>query len=358
MIILGIESSCDETAVAIVDDKFNILAHCLVSQIKLHQSFGGVVPELAARAHLEVIDSLITQTIAKSKISLNDIDGFAGVCGPGLIGGLMVGAVAAKTLALVCSKPFLAINHLQAHALTPTLFENIKYPFLLLLVSGGHSQFVAVLGVNKYILLGETIDDAIGEAFDKAARLLGLPYPGGAEIQNLATQGDPLSFKFPKPLCTGTHNYQKNCNFSFAGLKTAVRQQIINLSVNNFQAKERANTAHNLSEQMIKDICASLQHTITDIVVDRTLHAIQIFEKEHGHLEHLVVSGGVAANLYLRMNLEKFVNNKGITAVFPPLEFCTDNGVMVAWCGIKKLQAGLIDELNTPINPRWSLEEL
>jgi N6-L-threonylcarbamoyladenine synthase len=337
MIILGIESSCDETAIAIIKNR-EVLAHLVLSQIDTHKAFGGVIPEVASRMHLEAIDGLIVQALAMANIGLADIDVFAATTGPGLAGGLLVGSLAAKTLSLVHNKPFVAVNHLQGHALMPTMNEDVQFPFLLLLVSGGHTQFLAVNGINDYKILGGTIDDAIGEAFDKSARLLGLPYPGGREIELLASRGDENKYKFPLPLIG-----QKNCNFSFSGLKTAVREVVIGKELND---KDK------------KDIAASLQHTIVKILLNRTKNAIESFEKDYGKLNAMVISGGVSANLKIRTELGDFLQNRNIRLVCPPINLCTDNGIMIAWAGYCRASAGLFNNLDFPIKVRWSLEEL
>ncbi|MCL2567767.1 MAG: tRNA (adenosine(37)-N6)-threonylcarbamoyltransferase complex transferase subunit TsaD [Alphaproteobacteria bacterium] len=337
MIVLGIESSCDETAIAIIKDK-EILSHIVLSQIDAHKAFGGVIPEVASRMHLEAVDGLINAAVKEAKLNLRDIDVFVATAGPGLAGGLIIGSLAAKTLSLVFNKPFVAVNHLQGHALMPTMNEDVKFPFLLLLVSGGHTQFLAVNGINDYKILGASIDDAIGEAFDKSARLLGLSYPGGREIELLAADGDENRFKFPLPLCN-----QKNCNFSFSGLKTAVREEVF--------GKE-------LSEQDKKDIAASLQHTIVKILLNRTQNAINMFEKDYGRLNQMVISGGVSANLKIRAALGDFLKTKNISLVCPPLNLCTDNGLMIAWAGYLMARENLFNSLDFPIKVRWSLEEL
>lgn len=337
MIVLGIESSCDETAIALIKDN-EILSHIVLSQIDIHKQFGGVIPELAARSHLDVIDTLIIEAITQAKVSLDAIDVFSATCGPGLAGGLIMGALASKTLAMVYNKPFVAANHLQGHALIPTMSNDVKFPFLLLLVSGGHTQFLAVNGVNDYKILGSTIDDAIGEAFDKSARLLGLPYPGGLEIEALALLGDKNKYKFPMPLCN-----QKNSNFSFSGLKTAVKDTIIKLEIN---------------QQVKQDISASLQHTIIKVLLNRSKYAIESFEDKYGKLNSFVISGGVSANKAIRIELETFLAKKNIQLVCPPMDLCTDNGVMIAWAGLKRAELGLFDNLDFPIKVRWSLEDL
>lgn len=337
MYVLGIESSCDETGIAIVNDS-KVLAHKLFSQVSTHAKYGGVIPEIAARQHLEYINFLIKETLADAHLSLEDISAFAAALGPGLAGGLIVGALSAKTLALICNKPFIAVNHLQAHALIPSLEYKIHNPHLILLLSGGHSQFIVANGLQEYQVLGTTLDDSVGEAFDKSARLLGLNYPGGKEIEVLAKLGDPLRFNFPKPLVN-----QKNCNFSFSGLKTAVKDTVDKLE---------------LTTQTVEDLAASLQYTILQIILNRLEHAILMFDKQYGKLQQLVLSGGVAANQYLQQHIAEFLQKQGIQLIVPKKDLCTDNGVMIAWAGLKKLQANLIDDLNFPIKVRWSLEDL
>lgn len=336
--VLGIESSCDETGIAVVDENGNILANILYSQIEQHKQYGGVVPELASRAHLEIIHILIKDLVTKHKIDLNTIDAFCATSGPGLMGGLLIGMLVAKTLAMIYKKPFIAINHLQAHCLMPTIGKPIQYPHLLLLVSGGHSQFLICKNINDYIVLGDTLDDAMGEAFDKSARLLGLGYPGGAEIEKLAKEGNAYAFDFPKPLY-----YQKNCNFSFSGLKTAVKQVVENVELN---------------KQNIADICASLQRVIVEIVINRTENAIKMFEKDYGKLQDLVISGGVSANLSIQKGLQNCLDQHNINLLVAPLQYCTDNGAMIAWCGMLRYKLGLFNNLDFQAKSRWSLENL
>jgi N6-L-threonylcarbamoyladenine synthase len=342
MITLGIETSCDETAVAIITSQGKVLSHKLNSQIDIHRAFGGVVPEVAARAHVDIIDILIKQALEEAKINPQDIDLYSATSGPGLLGGLMVGSIAAKTMAWCFNKPFVGVNHLVGHALLPTMFEEISFPFLLLLVSGGHTQFLAVLKEDKYELLGQSIDDAIGEAFDKSARLLGLPYPGGVEIQKLATMGNPHKYVLPKPL------YKKpNCDFSFSGLKTAVKDLITSLG-----------GQEGLSQTQRYDICASLQYTIAQTVEDRLIKAVSMFEGSHGKLSSLVVSGGVCANTEIRGVLKQYTDTNNIKLHLPPMELCTDNAVMIAWAGLQKYKTQGADGLNFPIRSRWALKDL
>ncbi len=354
MKILGIETSCDETAVAIVDDEKKILSHILKSQIDLHKKFGGVVPELAARGHIEILDNLILQALAEAKLQFAEIDGFSATCGPGLIGGVIVGMMAAKTLASVFQKPFIAVNHLEAHALTARLTSNINFPYLLLLISGGHCQILLARAVGNYEKLGETIDDALGEAFDKVAQMLGLPYPGGPALEKLAQQGDAKRFKFPKPLIDGALNKEHLRDFSFSGLKTAVRREIEKLTGEEF--------SHLTSPQKISlkdkiDICASFQRVVCEILINRLENSFQFLGFE-GEIKNLVVAGGVAANRYIFSALQNWAEKHDLRVITPPINLCTDNAAMIAWAGLERLSLGLKDELNFKPRARWELAEL
>jgi N6-L-threonylcarbamoyladenine synthase len=337
-LVLGLETSCDETAVAIVDDSRRILAHRLISQLDEHRMYGGVVPEIAARAHLDHLDTLVRKTCADSGLSLDQLDGIAATCGPGLIGGVMVGAMMGKALALSLEKPFLAVNHLEAHALTARLTDNVPFPYLLLLISGGHCQLLGVEGVGKYVHYGSTIDDAVGEAFDKVAKLLGLGYPGGPAVEQAALKGDAARFALPQPMMG-----KAGCDFSFSGLKTAVRTLALNIGL--------------LSEQDKYDVAASFQRSVALCLADRTAKAMQLFMQGYGSGHMLVVAGGVAANMALRGALHDCAVKNGMKLVVPPPALCTDNGAMVAWAGIEKLRLGLVDGLDTVIRPRWPLAE-
>ena len=337
-VVLGIETSCDETAAALVRGDRRVLSAPLFSQLAEHAPYGGVVPEIAARAHVEKLDLLIGQAMREAGLELTDLAGVAATAGPGLIGGLMVGLLTGKTIALVHGLPLVAVNHLEAHALTARLIAGVEFPYLLLLVSGGHCQLVAVEGVGRYRLLGTTIDDSIGEAFDKVAKMLGLGYPGGPAVERLARKGDPSRFALPRPL-QGT----ATCDFSFSGLKTAVRHRILDLGA---AAAEPATMA---------DLCAGFQAAAGDVLVDRSARALR---REAGHCRALVVAGGVAANLYLRQRLEQVAEKAGILLIAPPLELCTDNAVMVAWAGIERLRLGPDDDQGMPARARWPLEEL
>ena len=341
MQILGIETSCDETAVAIVgDERPRIRANLVLSQLKEHRRFGGIVPEVAARAHLAHLDRLVARALDESGTGWDELDGVAATGGPGLIGGVMVGVMLAKSVALARGLPFLAVNHLEGHALTARLTDDVPFPFLLLLVSGGHCQLLIVEGVGRYSRLGTTVDDAAGECFDKGAKLLGLGFPGGPEIERAAASGHPARFPLPRPL-----KGRPGCDFSFSGLKTALREIVV--------AKGGASA---LSQQMISDLAASLQAAIADSLVDRTGHAIRKFRERHPAGAHLVVAGGVAANRVLRAALSDLAIRHGLAFVAPPPALCTDNGAMIAWAGVERLKAGLVDGLDFAPRPRWPLD--
>lgn len=345
MIVLGIESSCDETAAAIVDEKREILGQSLLSQEE-HKVYGGVVPEIAARAHLEHIDEIIELCVKRSGVKLTDLDAVAASAGPGLIGGVVVGVMAAKALALALNKPFVAVNHLEGHALCARLSNNVEYPYLLLLVSGGHCQILVVKNVGEYERLGTTIDDAAGEAFDKVAKMLGLGYPGGPMIEKSAAVGDETRFSLPRPLIGSN-----DCNLSFSGLKTAVRKLI-----ESYAPDGNLNHAA-IPGKDIADICACFQYAATDCLVRKLKRAIGIFKQKYPKGRHLVVSGGVAANTYLREKLRILADENGLEFAAPPIRFCTDNGVMVAWAGLERFRAGYTDSLDFKPRPRWPLDE-
>jgi N6-L-threonylcarbamoyladenine synthase len=337
--VLGIETSCDETAVALVDAKRQVLAEALSSQLERHAPYGGVVPEIAARAHVEILDRLIAQVMEEAGLGFDQLAGIAATAGPGLIGGLIVGLTTAKAIAAVHRLPLLAINHLEAHALTARLTDAIPFPYLLLLVSGGHCQLQVVEGVGAYRRLGTTLDDALGEAFDKAAKMLGLGYPGGPAVERAAAEGDPGRFALPRPML-----HQPGCHFSFSGLKTALRQTI-----------ERLGPGA-LATPHLNDLCASFQAAAGDILLDRTIRAAEIFLRDHPGGETMVVTGGVAANGYLRARLGALAERLGLHLVLPPPRLCTDNGVMVAWAGLERLSLGLIDGLGVSARARWPLD--
>lgn len=339
MRVLGIETSCDETAVAIVDDGRDVLAHALASQIEEHRPYGGVVPEIAARSHLDRLDTLVAKAMDEAGLGFADIDGFAATAGPGLIGGVMVGVMTAKALASVHRKPFLAVNHLEAHALTVRLTDDVAFPYLLLLVSGGHCQVLAVRGVGQYTCLGSTLDDAAGECFDKSAKMLGLGFPGGPAIERAAQDGHAGRFELPMPL-----KGRAGCDFSFSGLKTAVRHTV------------EALPPGPLSDQDGKDLAASLQHAVVDHVIDRCRNAMKMTDDLQPAA--FVAAGGVAANKVLRSALEDLSAENGLPFVVPPVDLCTDNAVMVAWAGLERLRLGMRDPLDFKPKPRWPLEQL
>lgn len=339
IIILGIESSCDDTGVAIVCSDKTILANVVVSQLKEHAPYHGVVPEIASRAHMQNIENATNEALSQAGLELKDIDAIAVTAGPGLIGGVIVGTMFAKGLASVLKKPFVAVNHLEGHALTARLTSDVQFPYLLLLVSGGHCQFIAALGVGQYKILGATLDDAVGEAFDKCAKLLGLGYPGGPMIEKLAKLGDPKAYKLPLSMTN-----RAGCEMSFSGLKTAVRQLV-----------ERQDA---LTEKVVADICAAFQYTVGEILAVKLTYAIEMFLSYAGDHHSFVIAGGVAANLYLRERLETIAVEKGFELIAPPVALCTDNAAMIAHAGLERLQLGLVDDLGFCPRARWSLEEL
>ena len=347
--VLGIETSCDETAVAIVDDQKNIISNLIISQIDLHKEFGGVVPELAARNHADVLDQLIKKSLLDSKLQFEDIDAIAATAGPGLIGGVIVGLTTAKTIASVYQKPLLAINHLEAHGLTIRLSHSIAFPYLLLLVSGGHCQIILALGVGKYQKIGETIDDALGEAFDKVAQMLGLDYPGGPKIEQLAKKGDENKYQLPKPLF-GIKEHR--CNFSFSGLKTAVRRLIEKLTNCPY---EHLSSASKLNEQQIADVSASFQKVVSLILIDRLANSLEIIANTKIKIDTLVIAGGVAANQYIYQKISEFGNKNHLKTFCPQIKLCTDNAAMIAWAGIEKLRLGMVDELNFKPKAKWEM---
>jgi N6-L-threonylcarbamoyladenine synthase len=329
-LILGIESSCDETAAALVTSDRRILAHRLAGQEAAHRPYGGVVPEIAARAHVEILPRLIEEVLAEAKIDLAEVDAIAATAGPGLIGGVMVGLVTAKGLALASGKPLVAVNHLEGHALSPMLSDpDLAFPYLLLLVSGGHCQLLFVEGVGRYRRLATTIDDAAGEAFDKSAKLLGLGFPGGPAVERAAAAGDAKAVPLPRPLLGSPEPH-----FSFAGLKSAV-----------LRAKESGLYAD-------ADIAASFQQAVVDCLIDRTRRAIEAADGATA----LVVAGGVAANQAIRAALAGLAAASGLPFVAPPLWLCTDNAAMIAWAGAQRFEAGLVDGLDAPARARWPLD--
>jgi N6-L-threonylcarbamoyladenine synthase len=337
--VLGIESSCDETACAVLAPDGAILAEVLLSQIAEHAAFGGVVPEIAARAHLAALPRLAAACLREAGLGYNDLGAIAATAGPGLIGGLLVGTGFAKGAALAVHQPYLAINHLEAHALTARLpgLEHTQpaFPYLLLLLSGGHSQCILVEGVGRYRRLGTTLDDAAGEAFDKTAKLLGLPYPGGPALEACARTGAPDAYRLPRPLL-----HRAGCDFSFSGLKTAVALLVA------------AQPSGPLPAAQAADIAASFQAAVTDILADRLANALALCPAART----VVVAGGVAANAAIRSRLTAMCTEQGKAFIAPPLRLCTDNAVMVAWAAIERLRAGFADTLEAPCRPRWPLE--
>lgn len=340
--VLGIETSCDETAAAVVRGPTNrqILSNTIRSQIDEHTAFGGVVPEIAARAHIEILDKVIAEALREAGCSWEDVDAVAATAGPGLIGGVIVGFMTAKAIAMSAGKPLIGVNHLEGHALTARLTDDLEFPFLLLLVSGGHSQFLLVRGVGDYERLGTTIDDAIGEAFDKTAKLLGLPYPGGPHVEKMARQGDGARFRLPRPLLD-----RPGLDMSFAGLKTALRTQ--------------AKKLEPVDEQTVADLCAGFQRAVADVLAARTRTALELFAGRHPEAEPvIVVAGGVAANQEIRASLLQAAGNAGARFVAPPMALCTDNAAMIAWAGIERLQSGPVDDMALSPRPRWPLDQI
>jgi len=343
MIILGIETTCDETAAAVVErndqGRGRILSNIVLSQVSEHAAFGGVVPEIAARAHVEALDLIIGSAMAQAGCSYDHIDGVAAAAGPGLIGGVIVGLTTAKAIALVRNKPLIAVNHLEAHALTARLTDATPFPYCLFLASGGHTQVVAVRAVGDYVRLGTTMDDAIGEAFDKTAKLLGLGYPGGPQVEKEAARGNATRFALPRPM-----QGRKDADFSLSGLKTALRLEAEKIAP--------------LTDQDVSDLCASFQQAVVDVVLDRLRAGLRLFRANYGAPSALVAAGGVAANQAIRKVLQRLAFEVGTTLVAPPLELCTDNGAMIAWAGAERLALGYTDALDIAPRARWPLDEI
>jgi N6-L-threonylcarbamoyladenine synthase len=343
MLVLGIETTCDETAAAVVkrhdDGSATILSNIVLSQIAEHAAFGGVVPEIAARAHVEALDLIIATAMADAGHDFGALDGIAAAAGPGLIGGVIVGLTTGKAIALVHEKPLIAVNHLEAHALTARLTSSVAFPYCLFLASGGHTQIVAVRGVGDYVRLGTTRDDAIGEAFDKTAKLLGLGYPGGPRVEQEAARGDATRFTLPRPMI-GRHD----ADFSLSGLKTALRLEAEKIAP--------------LSAQDVADLCASFQRAIVETVTDRLRHGLRLFREQFGTPSALVASGGVAANGAIRAAMLSLAAEDGVPLVVPPPALCTDNGAMIAWAGAERLAYGLCDTLDTAPRARWPLAQV
>ncbi|MBS9478204.1 tRNA (adenosine(37)-N6)-threonylcarbamoyltransferase complex transferase subunit TsaD [Ancylobacter radicis] len=343
LLLLGIETTCDETAAAVVrrraDGSGTILSNIVLSQTADHAPYGGVVPEIASRAHVEVLDRVIERALRSSGVKLVEMDAIAAAAGPGLIGGVIVGLTTAKAIALAARKPLVAVNHLEAHALTARLTDAVPFPFLLLLVSGGHTQLVAVTGVGEYHKLGGTMDDAIGEAFDKTAKMLGLPYPGGPAVERAALRGDASRFALPRPL-----HGKPVPDFSLSGLKTAVRLEALRIAP--------------LTDQDVNDLCASFQGAIVDILADRVRCALRVMRERGMKPSALVLAGGVGANQAVRRVLHKVAADGGTRLAVPPPELCTDNGAMIAWAGAERFALGLTDDLAVSPRARWPLEEV
>ena len=338
MKILGIESSCDDTSISIIDNKKNIIANETISQNQIHKDYKGVVPELAARNHVLFIDKILKRILKKHQLRITDIGLIAATAGPGLVGGLLIGLTFAKTLSQVNKIPFIGVNHLEGHALTARLTNKVEYPFLLLLVSGGHSNFYFISDVNDYKFLGGTLDDALGEAFDKVANILGLDFPGGPQLELLAMKGDYRKVRLPKPLIN-----IKTLDMSFSGLKTAAFSRKNEIDKNNISRY---------------DLAASFQKSVADVLCKKISLAIDISNKEFSNFKNVVVSGGVAANNYLREKIIETVKLKEKLVFFPPTSLCTDNGAMIAWAGYELYSAGVKSRLNIKANPRWPLESM
>jgi len=342
MRVLGIETTCDETAAAVVrlrgDGTGEILADEVMSQIAAHAPYGGVVPEIAARAHVEIVDGLIARALTTAGVKASALDGIAAAAGPGLIGGVLVGLMTGKGMALATGKPFVAVNHLEAHALVARLAGRLAFPYLLLLASGGHTQILAVRGVGDYLRLGATMDDAIGEAFDKTAKLLGLPYPGGPAVEAAARDGDATRFALPRPLIG-----RPTADFSLSGLKTATRLA--------------AQAIAPLRPRDVADLCASFQAAIVDVIEDRLRVGLKLFRERIGAPpQAVVVAGGVASNGAIRDGMARFCAQAGLPLIAPPPKLCTDNGAMIAWAGLERLRLGQTDDLTVAARPRWPLD--
>ncbi len=342
MIVLGIETSCDETCAAILEyadiSQCNILSNIIYSQISEHKDYGGVVPEIAARSHINNIDVVIQESFQKAKLNFNSIDAIAVTSGPGLKGGLLVGVTFAKTMASILKKPLIGVNHLEGHALTIRMIEKIEFPYLLLLVTGGHTQLLVVKGVGDYERLGTTIDDALGEAYDKVAKSLNLGYPGGPIIEKLAKQGTESHIVFPRPL-----QRSKDMSFSFSGLKTAVKREI--------------DKSIPLSEQSLSNICKAFQDSVIDILHTKLVMAVEHFRKEYSSNTNVVLAGGVAANKSIFSEITKISREKEFGVFVAPKELCTDNAAMIAWAGIERINSGNLQKESVNVRTRWPLDE-
>jgi N6-L-threonylcarbamoyladenine synthase len=342
MLVLGIETTCDETAAAVVerqaDGSGRILSNIVRSQTSEHARFGGVVPEIAARAHVDLLDGIVGQAMKEADVGYAQLSAVAAAAGPGLIGGVIVGLTTAKAIAMVHDTPLIAVNHLEAHALTPRLTCALAFPYCLFLASGGHTQIVAVVGVGQYVRLGTTVDDAMGEAFDKVAKMLALPYPGGPEVERAAASGDPKRFTFPRPMLG-----RPDANFSLSGLKTAVRN-------------EAGRLTPPLASQDVSDLCAGFQAAVLESTADRLSVGIKMFCEKFGPPRALVAAGGVAANRAIRGALQDVAAKAQTTLIIPPPALCTDNGAMIAWAGAERMALGLTDTMDAPPRARWLLD--
>jgi len=341
-LVLGIETTCDETAAAVVerhsDGSGQILSNVVRSQTEEHVPYGGVVPEIAARAHIDLLDGIVERAMKEAGVGFDELSAVAAAAGPGLIGGVIVGLTTAKAIAMVHITPLIAVNHLEAHALTPRLTNTLEFPYCLFLASGGHTQIVAVVGVGNYVRLGTTVDDAMGEAFDKVAKMLGLPYPGGPQVERAAQHGDPARFAFPRPMLG-----RADANFSLSGLKTAVRNEASRLVP--------------LEPQDITDLCAGFQAAVLESTADRLNVGLRLFHEKFGAPRALVAAGGVAANQAIRGALQNVAAKAETALVVPPPALCTDNGAMIAWAGAERMALGMIDAMDAPPRARWRLDE-
>lgn len=341
MLVLGIETTCDETAAAVIerapDGSGTIRSNIVRSQVDEHARFGGVVPEIAARAHVDLLDGIIERAMKEAGVGFAELSGVAAAAGPGLIGGVIVGLTTAKAIAMVHNTPLVAVNHLEAHALTPRLTDRLEFPYCLFLASGGHTQIVAVVGVGQYVRLGTTVDDAIGEAFDKVAKMLGLPYPGGPKVERAAKDGDATRFALPRPMLG-----RADANFSLSGLKTAVRNE--------------ASRIVPLEPQDISDLCASFQAAVLESTADRLSVGLRLFREQFGAPHALVAAGGVAANQAIRGALQEVADKAQTQLIMPPPALCTDNGAMIAWAGAERLALGLTDTMEAQPRARWLLD--
>ena len=341
MLVLGIETTCDETAAAVVerrsDDSGRVLSNIVRSQTEEHARFGGVVPEIAARAHVDLLDGIVDRAMKEAGVAYAELSAVAAAAGPGLIGGVIVGLTTAKAIAMVHDTPLIAVNHLEAHALTPRLTDALAFPYCLFLASGGHTQIVAVVDVGNYVRLGTTVDDAMGEAFDKVAKMLSLPYPGGPQVEIAARDGDTKRFALPRPMLG-----RADANFSLSGLKTAVRNEASRLGA--------------IAPQDVADLCASFQAAVLESTADRLTVGLKLFREQFGPPNALVAAGGVAANQAIRGALQEVADKAETRLIIPPPALCTDNGAMIAWAGAERLAIGLTDTMDAPPRARWLLD--